>query len=500
MRGMMGGILTGGLVSVFGLGAASLMSELPAGLTPPATPLVEAPVVLPNTVNTDETTSPLSQVGSTSIQEPQAPVSPDGEADSPDGEADFVQFVAPQPSKPDTQAPHADSTPLDEPQVLYIDGTMRPPDRSENLIVLAQPDDLVLPNPQSLAPETPTRETDLIISTTSAQPSVIVKPGSPEVIIAQDDSAYLETSVLPPDERFVVGLDVAPELVENVLVDLLVDEVTDTVIPSKNNPLLPRLLIQSGENTLLDDSSTSMILRRPVSDDLAAQEEIVPTKHINALVDFAAVSSDAGLKPMLSIILIDDGSMSAPALASLSFPVTIALDPSLKNAGILMAHYRNNGFEVAALAKLPDDAISSDVEGIFESFFQTLPETMALLDVGDSGLQTDQAVTDQVMDILASHGRGFVTVNQGLNMSELSAKQAGVPAAVVYRDLDSDNQDARVVRRFVDQAAFRAQQKSGVVLVGRVRPDTISALTLWGSARQDEKIAIVPLSTILNAQ
>ena len=85
-------------------------------------------------------------------------------------------------------------------------------------------------------------------------------------------------------------------------------------------------------------------------------------------------------------------------------------------------------------------------------------------------------------------------------MAGLSAKQAGVPAAVVYRDLDRDDQDERVVLRFVQQAAFRAHQESGVVLVGRVRPGTISALTVWGSANQEEKIAIVPLSAILNAQ
>ena len=243
-----------------------------------------------------------------------------------------------------------------------------------------------------------------------------------------------------------------------------------------------------------------MLFRRPVEFDLVVREQTVPKTHINALVDFAAVSSDAGSRPLLSIVLIDDGSMSTTALSDLSFPVTIALDPSLQNADVLMSHYRNKGFEVAMLANLPDGAIPSNVEGIFESFFRTLPETTALLDIGDSGLQTDQAVTDQAMDILASHGRGFVTVNQGLNMAGLSAKQAGVPAAVVYRDLDRDDQDERVVLRFVQQAAFRAHQESGVVLVGRVRPGTISALTVWGSANQEEKIAIVPLSAILNAQ
>jgi polysaccharide deacetylase 2 family uncharacterized protein YibQ len=187
-------------------------------------------------------------------------------------------------------------------------------------------------------------------------------------------------------------------------------------------------------------------------------------------------------------------------LAGLAFPVTISLDPLQENAAGLMARYRDDGFEVAVLAKLPEGALPSDVEITFESVFSTLPETIAVLDIGNGGLQTDRAVTDQVMNILASQGRGFVTVSQGLNMAVRAAEQAGVPAAVVYTDLDGDGQDARIVRRFVDQAAFRARQESGVVLVGRMRPDTISALILWGSTSQDNQIAIVPLSAVLNAQ
>jgi polysaccharide deacetylase 2 family uncharacterized protein YibQ len=84
-------------------------------------------------------------------------------------------------------------------------------------------------------------------------------------------------------------------------------------------------------------------------------------------------------------------------------------------------------------------------------------------------------------------------------MAVRAAEQAGVPAAVVYTDLDVGGQDARIVRRFVDQAAFRARQESGVVLVGRMRPDTISALIFWGSTSQDDQIAIVPLSAVLTA-
>jgi len=205
---------------------------------------------------------------------------------------------------------------------------------------------------------------------------------------------------------------------------------------------------------------------------------------------------------LMSVVLIDDGSMSAAAaaLAGLPFAVTIAIDSALENAAELMASYRANGFEVVVLASVPEGAVPTDVEVTFEAVFSALPENIGLLDLGDSGLQTDRDVTEQAMEILASQGRGFVTASQGLNMASRAAEQAGVPAAVVYRDLDADDQDARVVRRFVDQAAFRARQESGVVLVGRVRPNTISALILWGTANNDDQVVIVPLSQVLTAE
>jgi hypothetical protein len=180
--------------------------------------------------------------------------------------------------------------------------------------------------------------------------------------------------------------------------------------------------------------------------------------------------------------------------------VTIALDPADAGAAGRMASYRADGFEVVVLARIPEGALPSDVEVTLGSVFTTLSETIAVLDIGTGGLQQDADVTEQAMDILAANGRGFVTAAQGLNMASRAAEQAGVPAAVIYRDLDADGQDARVIRRFVDQAAFQARRESGVVLVGRVRPNTISALILWGAANQDAQVALVPLSAILQAQ
>ena len=56
------------------------------------------------------------------------------------------------------------------------------------------------------------------------------------------------------------------------------------------------------------------------------------------------------------------------------------------------------------------------------------------------------------------------------------------------------------MRRFLDQAAFRAaQEEAGVIMMGRVRPDTISALLLWGLQDRASRVALAPVSAILKA-
>jgi len=201
----------------------------------------------------------------------------------------------------------------------------------------------------------------------------------------------------------------------------------------------------------------------------------------------------------MAIVLMDDGSIDglAEAVPAIPFPVSIAIDPSDANATARMAAYRAAGYEVLAIARLPIGAQPSDVEVTYESVFAALPETVALLDAGEGGLQATSAVADQAMARLADDGRGFVTVTQGLNMALRAAEGAGVPVRTIYRDLDGEGQDATVVRRFLDQAAFRARQESGVILLARLRPDTVSALILWGTANRAGQVALAPVSAIL---
>jgi polysaccharide deacetylase 2 family uncharacterized protein YibQ len=207
--------------------------------------------------------------------------------------------------------------------------------------------------------------------------------------------------------------------------------------------------------------------------------------------------------PLLSVILIDEGTLGAAGVAAVSavpFPVSVAIDATRSDAGERIAAYRAEGIEVLAIARLPDGATPQDAEVILGASFDTAERTIGLLDPGDGGLQGDRDVTALAMARLASEGRGFVTASRGLNTALRIAEAEGVAAGVLYRDLDAEGQDARVIRRFLDQAAFRARQQSGVILLARVRPDTISALTLWGTANRANQVELAPVSAVLTSQ
>jgi polysaccharide deacetylase 2 family uncharacterized protein YibQ len=71
---------------------------------------------------------------------------------------------------------------------------------------------------------------------------------------------------------------------------------------------------------------------------------------------------------------------------------------------------------------------------------------------------------------------------------------------VVFRDFDGAGQTPKVMRRFLDQAAFRSGQMGAVIMVGRVRPGTISALLLWGLQDRASRVALAPVSASLNTE
>ena len=208
-------------------------------------------------------------------------------------------------------------------------------------------------------------------------------------------------------------------------------------------------------------------------------------------------------KPLMSVLLMDVGSdlqggeVGIAALRSFPYPLSFAVDVSLPDAAERMQTYRNEGFEVLAMVDLPQGAQPSDAETTLAVAFSRMPEVIGVLEGQGAGLQPDRATADQVTAILGQGGYGLVTQDKGLNTMPKLAVKEGVPAAPVFRDFDSKGQTPTVIRRFLDQAAFKAGIEGSVIMMGRMRPETISALLVWGLQDRASQVALAPVSAVL---
>ncbi|MFT5067388.1 MAG: polysaccharide deacetylase 2 family uncharacterized protein YibQ [Reinekea sp.] len=466
LRGLLSGGILGVVVGGASLTVASLMAEQPAGNTPPAAPQVSAP----ETTQVDAPTSNGPQdVAPTMI----AP--------------DIEGVTTPTVSMPDvgTDPTLADTASADVPQASNVSEALVAPDSTPALSVDATAEEPVLPNPQSVAPQVPVSEQDITVSTT---PAALPDP----VIVAVDDPIPATTLNIPVPQ---------PRLADVLVID------TPIVEPQPAPPTEDASAqdIATAPASSLPTGDTSVQVNRITTEEsVVADPETEPAVDPSApaLVRYGTVFENVDSKPLIGIILLDDGSMNgaSAAVASLPFDVTVVIDLAVEGAAERLEDYRAAGIEVGVQSALPLNATPTDVEIALEATFAKLPQTVLLLDAGDGGLQNDRAVTEQAMAVLAEDGRGLVTVSKGLNMALRAAQQADVPAGVIFRDLDAEGQDARVIRRFLDQAAFRARQESGVLLLARVRPNTISALVLWGTANRAGQVAVAPVSEVLSAQ
>jgi polysaccharide deacetylase 2 family uncharacterized protein YibQ len=240
----------------------------------------------------------------------------------------------------------------------------------------------------------------------------------------------------------------------------------------------------------------------PGVDDLAAAEE--DTNTLAPVKAFAVAFEDSGDKPLMSIVLMDEGAdldgaaVGLPALRSFPAPISFAVDASLPDAVQRMKKYRAQGFEVLAMIDLPIGATAMDAEVTLNAVLSQMTEVVGVLEGVGTGMQDVREASDQATQILLATGHGFVTQSKGLNTVAKLAEREGVPTATVFRDFDSADQTPTVIRRFLDQAAFRAGQEGGVIMLGRLRSDTISALLLWGLQDRASRVSLAPVSAILN--
>ncbi|MFX0544197.1 divergent polysaccharide deacetylase family protein [Roseovarius sp. S1116L3] len=205
-------------------------------------------------------------------------------------------------------------------------------------------------------------------------------------------------------------------------------------------------------------------------------------------------------KPLMAIVLIDDGSspIGLEALDAFPYPLSFAVDAMRPDAAEAMARYRNAGFEVLAMADLPEGADARDTETVMQTVFAAVPEAVGVLEGLGTGLQIGRDASEQLAPILLESGHGLVVFAKGLQTAPKLIAREGVPVGTVFRDFDSEDQSATVIRRFLDQAAFKAgRDEEGVIMLGRLRADTISALLLWGLQDRASRVALAPISAVL---
>jgi polysaccharide deacetylase 2 family uncharacterized protein YibQ len=266
--------------------------------------------------------------------------------------------------------------------------------------------------------------------------------------------------------------------------------------------LRPAIGTPAGSLTGRSEGNSSRLPSIGASDDSAPAQEapvIGNETSLPPLQRFAApVDSDPDL-PKMSIIMIDDGTgpLGPDTLEGFPFPVTFALDPAQPGASDRMSAYRALGYEVATLVAVPPAAQPTDVEQILGGAIAALPESVALIEAPGGGLQADRAVTEQATSFVAESGHGLVFLPNGLNTAQAIAQREDVPALSILRDFDGEGQDARTKRRFLDGAAFRARQDGAVVMLGRLTPDTLSALVLWSLQDRASSVSMVPVSALL---
>jgi polysaccharide deacetylase 2 family uncharacterized protein YibQ len=205
-------------------------------------------------------------------------------------------------------------------------------------------------------------------------------------------------------------------------------------------------------------------------------------------------------RPLMSIVLIDDAAaIGAEALEEFPYPLTFAISPDDPRATEKMQARRDAGFEVMILADLPREANPQDAETAMAVWLQQMPLAVGVLEGVETGFQGNRPLADQMVSVMQAAGLGMVTQNAGLNTVQKLALRDGMPAGLVFRDFDGAGQNPRAIRRFLDQAAFRARQEGAVIMLGRLRPDTISALLLWGLQDRASQVGLAPVSAGLKA-
>lgn len=264
-------------------------------------------------------------------------------------------------------------------------------------------------------------------------------------------------------------------------------------VPGVRTGRLPR--IDAGEVAPSDDASaeeTDQTAEMPEASEAGTDAP--------ALIRNARPFTNPEGRPPMAVVLLDDAAagVDLAALAAGALPVTLAIDPAQPDAVARAEAWRAAGQEVVILSStLPLAGTPNDMEVAIEALVASVPAALAILDMPAFGLQADGAMAAALIPALDARGFGLLTWDRGLNPADQRARRAGLPAARVFRDLDAEDEAAPVIRRYLDRAVFKAQQDGQVIVVGRMRAQTVEGLLDWMNNGRLGDVAPAPVSALL---
>ncbi|MEO1293358.1 MAG: divergent polysaccharide deacetylase family protein [Pseudomonadota bacterium] len=224
-----------------------------------------------------------------------------------------------------------------------------------------------------------------------------------------------------------------------------------------------------------------------------------------ALTQFAVPFAAGGDRPLMAIVLIDEGENPAlrGGLAALPSPITFGVNADLPDATQVAGQYREAGFEISAIAPgggplaLRADAGEGQVQATLARIFQLVPGATTLMDPIGGPMPSNRSLSEIVLTSLKITGHGLLTHRgEGLNNVPLIADEVGVPSEVIYRIID-DEVGASNISLALERAVQDAERNGSVIVVGRVRQETVSTIFSWILGEQSDGIEIAPVSAVL---
>ncbi|GAA3872354.1 divergent polysaccharide deacetylase family protein [Celeribacter arenosi] len=434
---------------------------------------------------------------------PAPDLEPEGAAGEPDrsgAQPDVATTVAPRDAAPVPQ----DIEAAPKPQITTREGApVAPQDGTAPQTQTATTDTPTLTAPQGLAPQTATGDAlpqvELALPDRAPQPlldtQTRVAPQPPLEGSAPTDPAPLEDA--QPEEG-VSELE-TPDAgdAQSAMPGVVKDEPAPTEPAEK--PAFGERVTAFTDRT---DARKSARLPTIGGNASLAAPEPAASASVPAYIANAASVDAPRPGPLLSIVLIDTGDIAPDdgMIAALPFAVTIGVDALDAQAPDRGDAFIAQGHEVLALVGLPDGASPQDVAVTLGEVRHVMPHAIGFLDTPAASYQSRRQIAAQVVATAQESGHALLTYQRGLDSLEQEAMRAKTPAALVFRDIDGRGQDTDAIKRFLDQAAFRAGVDGEIILVARTKPDTLKAITEWALGTRAASVSMVPFSTLLIAR